>query len=87
MTSLLSTAKKLLTERATWIYNDRRFELETCEYSDHYSDLGKLIARIEEFKSFSLIIRDIENEEFGSIGLTGCDDDLANFLEEVSAAV
>ena len=83
MKNLVSTAKMLLIERATEFYTDRRSEIHPSEYENHYSNLGRLIASIDSYVSLSTIIRDIENEEFGQIGLSGADEDIAYFMKDL----
>lgn len=87
MKNLVSTAKMLLIERATEVFTDRRVDLGLSEYVDHYSDLGKLIAKIDSYINLSTIIADIEEEKFGYIGLSGDDSDVAEFMREVYEAV
>ena len=86
MKNLVSTAKMLLIERATEIYTDRRSDLETSDYADHYKQLGKLIARIDEYIYLSTIINDIEQGDYVHIGL-GYDDNIVDFMKELYESV
>ena len=87
MKNLVSTAKKLLIERATEIYTDRRSDIDTFEYADHYKELGKIIARIDEYIYLSAIINDIEQGEYDHIGVYSGDEDIILFIKEVSESV
>ena len=87
MKNLVSTAKMLLIERATEIYTDRRSEIETFEYQEHYKQLGGLIARIDEYIYLSTIINDIEQGNYHNIGLWGGDDDIIVFMKELYESV
>jgi hypothetical protein len=87
MKDLVSTAKMLLIERATVIYTERRSDLETSEYADHYKQLGKLVARIDEYIYLSTIINDIEEGEYLYIGLGDTDEDLVDFMKELYESV
>ena len=87
MKNLVSTAKMLLIERVTGIYTDRRSDLETSEYADHYKQLGKLVARIDEYIYLSTIINDIEEGEYLHIGLGDTDEDLVDFMKELYESV
>jgi hypothetical protein len=87
MKNLVSTAKMLLIERATEIYTDRRSDLETCEYADYYKQLGKLVARIDEYNYLSTIINDIEQGDYHHIGLNNGDEDILDFMKEIYESV
>ena len=81
----LSTAKMLLIQMATDIYTDRRGDLETHEYPEHYHDLGKIVARIDEYRSLSSMIRDMESGDYSQIGIDGTvDSEVIDFLIQVS---
>jgi hypothetical protein len=77
----------LLIERATELYTDRRSDLETSEYADHYKQLGKLVARIDEYKYLSAIISDIEQGDYDHIGLNAGDEDVLDFMKEIYESV
>jgi hypothetical protein len=87
MKNLVSTAKMLLIERATEIYTDRRSDLETSEYADYYKQLGKLVARIDEYIYLSTIINDIEQGDFDHIGLCSDDEDVLDFMKQIYESV
>ena len=87
MKDLVSTAKSLLVERATEIYTDRRSDLGTHEYPQYYKELGKIIARIDEYIYLSTIINDIEQGDFHHIGLCNGDEDVLDFMKELCESV
>jgi hypothetical protein len=87
MKNLVSTAKMLLIERATELYTDRRSDLETSEYADYYKQLGKLVARIDEYIYLSTIINDMEQGDFHHIGLCNGDEDILEFMKELYESV
>ena len=87
MKNLVSTAKMLLIERATELYTDRRSDLETHEYADYYKQLGKLVARIDEYIYLSTIINDIEQGDFDHIGLSNGENDILYFINKIYQSV
>ena len=87
MKNLVSTAKMLLIERATEIYTDRRSDIDKSEYTDHYKQLGKLVASIDEYKYLSTIINDIEQGDYDHIGLCNGDEDILEFMKEIYESV
>ncbi len=82
--SALSTAKSILVDQATQIFNDRRFDLLTKEYPEHYSNLGELILQIDQYPSLGHIISDMENGKLEVLGyFKGDDEGVMEFLGEV----
>ena len=87
MSNLLSTAKKMLIERAQTIYDDRRVDLENDvkDYQNHYQNLGAIIFQIDSYKSLGDIINDIEKDNLAELGYWGADEDVVEeFLEDLN---
>lgn len=80
---LLSIAKILLVDRTVEIYTDRRNDLEHQEYKNHFGEMGQMIAQIDSYTTFSLLIRDMESNEFKIIGLDRDNEMIKDFLEEI----
>jgi hypothetical protein len=80
---ILQAAQNILINRAVSIYVDMRFEVEPNEYSSHFSGMGEEIARIESYQNFGDICTAIEKGEFSSLGLSGEDDELPEFIYDV----
>ena len=86
MSNLLSTAKKMLIERARTIYDDRRVDLENDvkDYQNHYQNLGAIIFQIDSYKSLGDIINDIEKDNLAELGYCGADEGVVEeFLEDL----
>lgn len=84
MKNLLSTAKKVLVERAIELYNDRRSEIDFEEYPDHYASLGEIIWQIDAIDSFAELVKKLEVGRFEAIGLFPTDEDMMEvFLSDV----
>jgi hypothetical protein len=86
MSNLLSTAKQVLIDRATEMYEMRRegLEFDALSYQQHYKDLGAIIFQIDSYKSFGDILNDIEEDNLQEIGYFGADEDvLESFVKLV----
>lgn len=81
---VLNRAKKLLIERTTEMFINRRDELEFDEYADHFQEMGIMISMIDETESLGQLITKLEKGEFEVIGLFTSDDDmLEEFLRDL----
>jgi len=86
--SLLSTAKKLLTEKAFEVYEMRLEDvpLEKVFFRDHFTNLADTIYEIEKTKTFADLVKKLEEGCFAVLdfyeGENG-ENDLKAFLEAV----
>lgn len=86
--SALSTAKSILVDHATNLFNDRRFDLQLTEYMEHYENLGLLIQQIDQYPSLGHIISDMENGKLEVLGyFKGEDEGVMEFLRTVQESV
>jgi hypothetical protein len=86
MSNLLSTAKQVLIDRATEMYEMRRegLDFDALSYQQHYKFLGEMIFQIDSYKSFGDILNDIEEDNLQEIGYFGADEDiLESFIKLV----
>jgi len=88
MSNLLSTAKKILIDRAIDLYETRRMDLDLDfnieSYKDHYTDLGALIFQIDSCKSFGDILNDIEKDNLQELNYFAGDENvIEDFIAEV----
>lgn len=87
MKNLLANAKQHLIHVATTIYLDRRGELGTEEYRDHFGNMGAIIAIIDSFDSFTKLIKALGEGYFEVLGYFPSDEDmLESFLEDIGLA-
>ena len=87
MKNLLANAKQHLIEVAIEVYLDRRGDLGTEEYRDHFGNLGALIAVVDSFHSFSKLVQALGNGYFEVIGYFPSDEDmLEDFLHNIGLA-
>jgi hypothetical protein len=81
---ILQAAQNILIERAVSIYVDMRDTVDSVdEYRDHFGNMGEEIAKIESYQNFGDICTAIEKGEFSSLGLSGEDDELSEFIYDV----
>ena len=85
MKNLLQNAKEVMIEKAINLYLDRRYEIEVSEYKKHFQDLGDIISQIDEVKSFSELITDLEKGRFEVLGYFLSDEDMMEeFLKDLA---
>ena len=75
MGNLVSTAKQILIDQASELYEARRSDLDkdALSYRSHYSNLGELIFQIDSYESLGDIIKDLENDNLQELGYWGAD--------------
>ena len=76
MGNLLSTAKQTLIQVATYIYDDRRSDLDDTvgSYRSHYGNLGGIIYQIDSYRTLGNILNDIEDGNLEQLGYFSGDD-------------
>lgn len=85
MYDILVKSKKYLIDQAIHLYLDRRWEVDVSEYSDHFGDMGSIIAKIDKIGLFSELIKDLEDGKFEVLGYFSSDEDMIeNFLNQVT---
>ena len=80
----LAKLKMKLVRMTTEMYLDRRDDcgLSEVEYKDHFSNMGETIFRIDSYESLSDLLKDLNIENFGHIGIFD-DEAVEELLEEV----
>ena len=78
---LLNKAKGILINRVTDMFIDRREDLDLKEYPAHFSEMGELIARIDNLKTLSSLVEMIEANQLSQAAVF--DDEVEDFLESL----